>query len=417
MPLKCYEHCCSSCIALTNLGKIEGVIPILHGPQACTFGIQIGSMFCRPSRLLTIGTTLKKSEVIFGGEENLKQQIVNVYNQYKPKIIVVISTCVPQLIGEDVKGVIMEIKEEIPDLKVTSCETGFNHPKSTPMGNDASWKAIVDVLDRQEMDKNSVGLLGRAGQDADSLGTLTSLLREAGITTYTFPAGHIDEMAKIVKAEFLCPIQLVPYLTSKRLNERFGSKTEFFEIPAGVEGTSNFLRGVADLTVNQKLKEIVDHEEKRVLPRLQKIKEQFKRESIKVLLVTGPSNEISIGKILAECGAEVIIVPTMRNQFAQHEKKTLLDRYPSQIAFHQADFDTVAQLADFYKPDVIFADFQARVEVIRNLIPCLVNENYLNEYGYDYALNFGEYFFDNLRRPVFEEWRNLMARYVGGIYV
>ena len=416
MPLKCYEHCCSSCIALANLGKIEGVIPILHGPQACTFGNQIGSMFCRPSRLLTIGTTLKKSEVIFGGEENLKQQIVNVYNQYKPKIIVIINTCVPQLIGEDVKGVIMEIKEEIPDLKVTHCETGFNHPKSTPMGNDVSWKAIVDVLDQQEMVKNSVGLLGRAGQDADSLGTLTSPLREAGITTYAFPAGHLDEIAKIVKAEFLCPIQLVPYLTSKRLNERFGSKTEFFEIPTGVEGTSNFLRGVADLTGNKKLKEIVDREEKRVFPRLRKIKELFKRESVKVLLVTGPSNEMSIGKILAEFGAEVIIVPTMRNKFAQQEKKILMDRYPSQIAFHEADFDTVGKLTDFYKPDVIFADFQARVEVIRTLIPCQVNENYLNEYGYDYALDFGEYFFDNLKRPVYKEWQDLIAYYGGGIH-
>ena len=416
MPLKCYEHCCSSCIALANLGKIEGVIPILHGPQACTFGNQIGSMFCRPSRLLTIGTTLKKSEVIFGGEENLKQQIVNVYNQYKPKIIVIINTCVPQLIGEDVKGVIMEIKEEIPDLKVTHCETGFNHPKSTPMGNDVSWKAIVDVLDQQEMVKNSVGLLGRAGQDADSLGTLTSPLREAGITTYAFPAGHLDEIAKIVKAEFLCPIQLVPYLTSKRLNERFGSKTEFFEIPTGVEGTSNFLRGVADLTGNKKLKEIVDREVKRVFPRLRKIKELFKRESVKVLLVTGPSNEMSIGKILAEFGAEVIIVPTMRNKFAQQEKRILMDRYPSQIAFHEADFDTVGKLTDFYKPDVIFADFQARVEVIRTLIPCQVNENYLNEYGYDYALDFGEYFFDNLKRPVYKEWQDLIAYYGGGIH-
>ena len=101
MPLKSYEHCCSWCIALANLGKIEGVIPILHGSQAYTFGNQIGSMFCRPSRLLTIGTTLKKSEVIFGGEGKLKEQIINVYNQYYPRIIVIINTCVPQLIGED----------------------------------------------------------------------------------------------------------------------------------------------------------------------------------------------------------------------------------------------------------------------------------------------------------------------------
>jgi nitrogenase molybdenum-iron protein alpha/beta subunit len=411
MPLKCYEHCCSSCIALANLGKIEGVIPILHGPQACGFGNQMGSMFCRPSRLLTVGTTLKKSEVIFGGEENLKEQIRNVYEQYKPKIIVIISTCVPQLIGEDVQGVITELKGEIPDLKITYCETGFNHPRATPMGNDVSWKAIVDVLEPQEMVKNSVGLLGRAGQDADSLGTLTALLREAGITTYAFPAGHLGEMAKIVQAEYLCPIQLVPHLTCRRLSERFGSVVRYFEIPAGVEGTSRFLRGVADLTGNQNLPAIIEREEARVIPRLRTIQARFNREPVRALLVTGPSNEMSIGKILAEFGAEVIIVPAMRNSFARQEQTILRERYGARITFHEEDFDTVARLADRYKPDVVFADFQARVELVHRLFPCLINENYLNEYGYDYAIDFGEHFFDNLKTPVFREWQDLMNRY------
>jgi nitrogenase molybdenum-iron protein alpha chain len=411
MPLKSYEHCCPSCIALANLGKIEGVIPILHGPQACTFGNQIGSMFCRPSRLLTIGTTLKKSEVIFGGEEKLKEQIINVYNQYKPEIIVIINTCVPQLIGEDLKGVITEIKEKIPGLKVTYCETGFNQPRSTPLGNDVSWRAIVDVLEPQEMVKGSVGILGRAGQDADSMGCITSLLREAGITTYVLPAGHINEMAKIVQAEYLCPIQTVPYLTSKRINERFGSKTVYIELPVGVSGTSNYLRGVAELTGSNKLKEIADCEENRSLPRLEKIKEQFRKQPTKALLVTGPANETSIGKILAEFGAEVVIVPSMRNAFARQEQDILQQRYGSRITFHETDYNKVSDLVRLYRPDVVFGDFQARVEVIRDLIPCLINENYLTEYGYDYALDFGENFFDNLKKPVFNEWKEIMNRY------
>jgi len=359
---------------------------------------------------------LKKSEVIFGGEENLKQQIINVYHQYKPGIIVIISTCVPQLIGEDVKGVITELQEQIPELKVTSCETGFNHPRSTPTGNDVSWKAIVDVLEPQEMVKNSVGLLGRAGQDADSLGTLTAPLREAGITTYAFPAGHLDEMAGIVKAEYLCPIQLVPYLTCRRLSERFGSVVKFFEIPAGIEGTTRFLRGVAELTGNQQLPGIIGREEARVLPRLRKIQARFSEEPVRALLVTGPSNEMSIGKILAEFGAEVIIVPAMHNAFARQEQKILRDRYGSRITFHEADFDTVAQLTDVYKPDVVFADFQGRVELVHRLVPCLINENYLNEYGYDYAIDFGEHFFENLKMPVFREWQDLMDRYGEGNY-
>lgn len=411
MPLKCYEHCCSSCIALANLGKIEGVIPILHGPQACAFGNQIGSMFCRPSRLLTAGTTLKQSEVIFGGEENLRHQIRNVYLQYKPQIIVIITTCVPQLIGEDVNGVIAEMSREIPGLKLSFCETGFNHPKATPRGNDVSWKAIVDVLDARETVKGSVGILGRAGQDADSLGVLTSLLKEAGITAYAFPAGHMDEMSKIAQAEFLCPIQLVPYQTCKRLQERFGSKIVYTEMPAGIAGTSRFLRGVADITGSGRLLKIVDREEQRTLPLLKKIREQFAREQVTVLLVSGPSNEMSMGKILAEFGARVIIVPAMSNAFARQEKDLLKARYGDRIVFHEDDFATVAELVDRYRPDVVFADFQARVELTRRLLPVHINENYLNEYGYDYALDFGEHFFDNLKRPVFRQWQDLQARY------
>jgi nitrogenase molybdenum-iron protein alpha/beta subunit len=200
------------------------------------------------------------------------------------------------------------------------------------------------------------------------------------------------------------------------LSERFGSVIQYFEIPAGVEGTSRFLRGVAELTGNQTLTAIVDREEARVLPRLRKIQARFRDEPVRALLVTGPSNEMSIGKILAEFGAEVIIVPAMRNSFARQEQNILRERYGSRITFHEADFDTVAQLADVYKPDVVFADFQARVELVHRLIPCLINENYLNEYGYDYAIDFGEHFFHNLKTPVLREWQDLMNRYGEGHY-
>ena len=106
----------------------------------------------------------------------------------------------------------------------------------------------------------------------------------------------------------------------------------------------------------------------------------------------------------------------MRNAFARQEQNILRERYGARITFHEADFDTVAQLTDVYKPDVVFADFQARVELVHRLIPCLINENYLNEYGYDYAIDFGEHFFHNLKTPVLREWQDLMNRYGEGHY-
>ncbi len=53
---------------------------------------------------------------------------------------------------------------------------------------------------------------------------------------------------------------------------------------------------------------------------------------------------------------------------------------------------------------------------MHRLIPCLINENYLNEYGYDYAVDFGEHFFETLGRPVLSEWRDMMNLYGEGRY-
>jgi nitrogenase molybdenum-iron protein alpha/beta subunit len=79
-----------------------------------------------------MGTLIERGEIIFGGEDNLKKQILNVSRIYHPKIIVVLNTCVPQLIGEDIKGVIAELKEELEECRVTYCNTGFKHPVPRP---------------------------------------------------------------------------------------------------------------------------------------------------------------------------------------------------------------------------------------------------------------------------------------------
>jgi len=411
MPLKSYEHCCSTLQALASLGKIEGVIPLLHGPQPCLFTNQGGSMSCRPAHLVTAGTLINKSDIIFGGEESLKRQLINIHKKYNPKIIVIINTCVPQLIGEDVEGVIQELREEIPELTVSACQTGFNYPRSMPLGSDASWVALVDCFKECEKVSGSVGIIGRTGQDAGNLAAVEVLLKKAGLETFVFPAPHIDEMAKIVCAERLYPVHITNQLTCRRIKEKFGTDYHYIETPAGVRGTSSFFRGVADLEKNQKLHDLVDQEEKRVGQELDSIKRQFAKKKVRMLLVTGPANEVSIGKIFAEFGASVFIVPSMKNAFYKQEKKIMQERYGAR--FIEEDFDSLEDVIDEIRPTVVSAEFQAQVETMKRFLPTIINMLYLTEYGYDYALDLGANFFHNLKEPVYRKWQHLMAQYGG----
>ncbi len=409
MPIKNYEHCCATVQGLASLGKIEGVIPLLHGPQPCVFQNQVASMYCRPAQLVTAGTLLAKSEVIFGGEESLKEQIKNLHAKYKPKLIVVANTCVPQLIGEDIDGVIFELKDEIPDLAVTTFKTGFNYHHSMPLGSDAAWAAVVESFEKRETVPGSIGIVGRTGQDAGNMAGIELPLKTAGLEVYTFPSGHVDDMAAIAAAETVYPVHITPKLTCKRINKKFGSEIEFIEVPAGIQGTSNFLRAVADRQQCQKLHDLVDQEEKRVAPEVEKIKEKFAKNHVRMLLVSGPANEVSIGKIYAEFGAEVIIVPSMRNAFFKQEKATMEERYGSR--FIEEDFDSLEDLIDEIEPTVVSVEFQAQTESMARMLPTVINMLYLCEYGYDYALDLGANFFDVLKTPVYDHWQSLMSKY------
>jgi len=411
MSLRSYEHCCSTIQALASLGKIEGVIPLLHGPQPCLYQNQVGSMSCRPAQLLTAGTLINKSDVIFGGEESLKQQVKNIYQKYRPRVIVIINTCVPQLIGEDVEGVIIELEEEIPELTVVTCKTGFNYPRSMPLGSDAAWAALVDGFQEQEKVSGAVGIIGRTGQDAGNMAPIDIPLKQAGIRTFLFPAPHIEEMEKIVCADSLYSIQITNHLTGGRIRERFGTETRFIEIPVGLEGTSNFLRGVADREKNRKLHDIVDAEEKRVKPAFEKIKQDLGSKGYKMLLVTGPANEMSIGKIMAEFGLEVHVVPCMKNRLYQQEKKIMEERYG--VNFIEEDFDLLEDLIAEIQPDFVSCEFQAQVETVRKFIPTIINMMYLCDYGYDYAIDLGTHFLKTIKQPVYQKWQGFVSKYGG----
>ena len=413
MSLKSYEHCCSSLQAFATLGKVEGIVPLLHGPQPCAYQIQIGTMTCRPSRLVTAGTLIKKSEVVFGGEENLKSQIINLYHQYKPRIIVIINTCLPQLIGEDIKGVIAEVEQEIPELKVTYFDSGFNFPKSMPLGNDAAWTSIVKVLEPREKVKGSVGLVGRSGADCGAFQSIDTFLKEAGIPVFIFPAANLNEMEKIVQAETLLPTHVVPYLTCKELSERFSAKVKYLEVPSGIQGTSGFLRGVADVMKNQKLHDLVDQEEERIRPQYEAIKKRFAEDPVKVMVAYGPAGEFSLSKILADFGAEVIMLPSMKNKFAQTEKALQKKKYG--VTIIEDDFDTLEDLYEIYKPDAIFCEVQGRVEFIPKLMPSFCNMMFLTAYGYQFALDFGENFHKSMKRDVLTTWKDMVLRYGGTV--
>ncbi len=117
-----YAHASNPCRQCMPLGAswafkgIENCMSILHGSQGCATYIRryMISHFREPIDIAS--SSFDETTVIFGGEANLEKAVLNVYNQYKPEVIGIGTTCLSETIGDDVDRFIITLKKKYPDL-------------------------------------------------------------------------------------------------------------------------------------------------------------------------------------------------------------------------------------------------------------------------------------------------------------
>lgn len=100
-----------ACMVFTGIA--DGV-PFIHGSQGCSTYIRrylIGH-FREPVDIAC--SNFSESTVIFGGEENFRTGIVNIIEQYKPRLIGIATTCLAETIGDDLKQFLRRFEEEWP---------------------------------------------------------------------------------------------------------------------------------------------------------------------------------------------------------------------------------------------------------------------------------------------------------------
>ena len=91
---------------------IEDCMVLMHGSQGCSTYIRrhIATHYNEPIDIAS--TSLSENGTIYGGSKNLKHGIMNVMESYKPKVIGVLTTCLAETIGEDIRGIIEEFKQK-----------------------------------------------------------------------------------------------------------------------------------------------------------------------------------------------------------------------------------------------------------------------------------------------------------------
>jgi Nitrogenase molybdenum-iron protein, alpha and beta chains len=155
-----YDMCvCPPCSCSGTLSMINKTVILFNSPPGCgeegmlswrTFHMQSWQQMGlnrQPEWYTTVvvHNNMSRREIVFGGGDNMHQSVHKAYERYKPKMIVILNTCPPAIIGDDLEGIGALLKKEFKDkcyiLPIRS--EGI----STPIWSNAWDLSLIALMD------------------------------------------------------------------------------------------------------------------------------------------------------------------------------------------------------------------------------------------------------------------------------
>lgn len=244
--------------ALASVLAIPGVIPITHCGPGCAskqFTSLAGINGYQGGEFHVPSTNITERDVVFGGTDRLKELIAATLKIMKADLFVVLTGCVPELVGDDVGNAVGKFQRE--GAAIVYAETGgFRGNNFT--GHERITQAIIDQYVGDYEGPREIGSVNVWSmlpyQNTFWRGDLSEIkriLQGIGLKVNILfgpECQGVTEWKAVPEAQF--NLVLSPWLglaTARRLEQKYGQP--FLHVPVvpiGARQTSAFLRQVAE---------------------------------------------------------------------------------------------------------------------------------------------------------------------------
>lgn len=147
---------------LCSLG-FEKTMPYVHGSQGCVayFRTYFNRHFKEP--IACVSDSMTEDAAVFGGQQNMKDGLENCKATYKPDMIAVSTTCMAEVIGDDLNAFINNSKNEghIPQEYPTPYAHTPSFVGSHTTGWDNMFEGIARYFTLNYMEGKEVGSNGK----------------------------------------------------------------------------------------------------------------------------------------------------------------------------------------------------------------------------------------------------------------
>lgn len=330
---------CQLNLSLAILNTIRDSVIVVHAPLGCggssvgAAGLNKNFQKLRDSSakgLIWVNTNLDESDVIKGGEEKLKEAVLFADREFRPSAIIVVNSCVPALIGDDIDGVLDQLQSQVSaSIVPVHCE-GFK-TKIMASAYDAAYHGIlrnlvgkekkyprywdeehivedeVEKLKEKYRISKTVNLLNVSSMSAFDEVELKRIMSALDLTLNILPCyAHPDDFARVDEAALNVSICAThdDYFVG-HIQEKYGIPFVLNTIPIGIYHTNKWIRDIAKhMGIEEQAEKFIESETKGLERALEPFKKVLKGK--RVFLGGGEIRILSTAELLTSLGMEVV---------------------------------------------------------------------------------------------------------------
>jgi len=270
----------------------EKTMPYVHGSQGCTayFRTYFNRHFKEP--IACVSDSMTEDAAVFGGQKNMFAGLENAKALYKPDMIAVSTTCMAEVIGDDLNAFIGNAKKDgrIPQEYPTPFAHTPSFVGSHITGWDNMFEGIIKYFTLNEMEGKEVGsngklnvvpgfetylgnfrvikrMLAEMGIDACMLSDPTEVLDTPADGEFRMFAGGTTQAEIKDAPNAKDTIFLQPWQSDKSMKytkNTWKHATPKINIPMGLQWTDDFLMQVSEIT-GQPIPESLEKERGRLV--------------------------------------------------------------------------------------------------------------------------------------------------------
>jgi nitrogenase molybdenum-cofactor synthesis protein NifE len=320
------QRACVYCGARVVLNPITDAVHLVHGPIGCasyTWDIR-GSLSSGADLFrYSFSTDLREEDIIFGGEKKLAQCIDELVERYHPPMMLVYSTCIVGIIGDDLEAVCKTASTRYGIEIIPVQSSGFSGNKSD--GYRVACEVLLRLIapqaevPKKKLHLNYLGDFNLAGE----AWIIKNYLKEIGIHVNVAFTG--DSQYATLKTAPSASLNIVQCAGSmgymaKRMQELYD--IPFLNISfLGLEDTIESLRRISIFFNNPLLSARTEALIEREMAIYEPIVQQYRSRLIgkkAAVYVGGGFKAISLIKQFQELGMEVVMVGTQTGQPAEY---------------------------------------------------------------------------------------------------